>query len=301
MRAALVAAALVAAGCRPDFGAPASLVTAPRLLAARAEPAEDAPGATVTLKAEVAARDGPITPVLGWSLCLTPRPMAENGAVAAACLAPDGTTPLGVTAGPLAVTLPVDGCRRFGPELPPQAPGEPPLEPRAPDVTGGYYQPLRIDFAGATIAAVRIHCALAGASLAVAADFDARYHDNRNPTLTPLSATVDGQPVALDRLPAGRAVALAVGWTDDSAETYPVLDPVAQALVDHREALTVSWFVSAGALADERSGRGEADPATTVSNQWRAPATAGTAHLWVVLRDARGGVDFVAYELGVVP
>ena len=39
-----VAVAALAAGCRPDFGAPTSLVTAPRLLATRAEPAEAAPG-----------------------------------------------------------------------------------------------------------------------------------------------------------------------------------------------------------------------------------------------------------------
>jgi hypothetical protein len=296
-----VAAAALAAGCRPDFGAPTSLVTAPRLLGTRAEPAEAAPGQTVTVSALAAAPDGPLSPALAWSLCSTPRPISENGAVAASCLAPDGTQPLASSAAPLPVMLPSDGCRLFGPDLPPQLPGQPPLQPRAPDVTGGYYQPLRVDFAGATIAEVRLRCSLSGASADQAADFAARYHANRNPTLTALTATVAGQPVALDQLPAGRVVTLHTGWTADSPETYPVLDPVTTTLVDHREALTVSWFASSGSFADERSGRGEDDPALDVSDAWTAPSTPGPVHLWLVLRDARGGADFATVELTVVP
>ena len=41
-------------------------------------------------------------------------------------------------------------------------------------------------------------------------------------------------------------------WTADSPETYPVLDPVTTTLVDRREALTVSWFASAGSFANRR-------------------------------------------------
>ena len=104
-------------------------------------------------------------------------------------------------------------------------PGEPPLQSRAPDATGGYYQPVRADLAARRrIALARIRCALAGASFDVAAEYAATYMSNRNPTLTPLAAFVDGAPVALDAIAAGSVVTLAAGWTDDSAESFPVLD-----------------------------------------------------------------------------
>jgi len=67
-------------------------------------------------------------------------------------------------------------------------------------------------------------------------------------------------------------------------------------LVDHREAIRVSWFVSAGALAADRTGRGETEIETfaddvcttpdagparptcgscsaTAAAAWRSPAT----------------------------
>lgn len=297
--AALAVAAAWLGGCQPGF-APLSLVTAPRVVAVQSDPAEQSPGSGVTLRAFVVGPDGAETPPLAWSLCRTPTPATENDAVDPSCLAADGTTALGTTPAALPVTMPGDACRLFGPDAPPPMAGQPPPEPRAPDVTGGYYQPVRVVLGdAATIAPVRVRCALAGASMDVAAAFAARYTPNINPTLTPLSATVDGQPVALDALPAGRDVTFTVGWSEGSPETYPVLDPQAQVLVDHREAMTVSWYVTAGTLAAERSGRGEDDAALTTDDVWTAPATPGPAHLYVVLRDSRGGVDFAAYDLAV--
>jgi len=72
-------------------------------------------------------------------------------------------------------------------------------------------------------------------------------------------------------------------------------------LVPHRESMRVSWFASAGSFEHEVTGRDEGDLATTTDNSWSAPATAGPVHLWIVLRDSRGGVDFAAYELQVAP
>ena len=34
-------------------------------------------------------------------------------------------------------------------------------------------------------------------------------------------------------------------------------------------------------------------------NNWRAPAAAGPVHLWVVLQDSRGGLEFAAYVVDV--
>jgi hypothetical protein len=159
---------------------------------------------------------------------------------------------------------------------------------------------VRVDLEGApAIALARIRCALAGASFEVASEYAATYANNRNPTLTPLAAFVDGAPVALDAIAAGSVVTLAAGWTDDSPESFPVLDPLSQTLVTHREAMTVSWLASDGALAAANSGRAEDDAALFTTTTWTAPSTPGTAHLFVVLHDSRGGVDFGAVDATV--
>ncbi|MCU1277656.1 MAG: hypothetical protein JWM53_1202 [bacterium] len=291
---------LLAAGCRPDFGAPLSRVSSARVAAVKLEPAEAAPGATVTATAFVVSPDGAAMPAIAWSLCLAPKPTTVNDVVDPSCLQPGGTSALGSSAAPLPVTLPSNGCRLFGPDTPPQTTGQPPAQSRAPDVTGGYYQPLRLDLDGApTIALARIRCALAGASFDVAAEYAAEYAANRNPSLTPLAAFVGGTPVALDAIDAGSVVTLAVGWTAESVESFPVLDPAAQRLVTHREAMTVSWLASDGTIASANSGRGEDEAALFTTTTWTAPPAAGVVHLFVVLRDSRGGVDVAAWDAQV--
>ena len=159
---------------------------------------------------------------------------------------------------------------------------------------------MRADLDGApAIALARIRCALAGASFEVASEYAATYVDNRNPSLTSLAAFVDGAPVALDAIAAGSVVTLAVGWSDDSPESFPVLDPLSQTLVTHRESMTVSWLASDGVLAAANTGRAEDDAALFTTTTWTAPATAGVAHLFVALRDSRGGVDFASYDVTV--
>lgn len=303
MRRAVIILVLLA-GCRPDFGAPLSLVTAPRLAAVRFEPAEAPPGASVTATAFVVSPAGASTAAPGtpidWSLCLVPKPTTDNDVVDPSCLQPGGTTPLATTAASLPLLLPSNACRLFGPDTPPQTAGQPPAQPRAPDVTGGYYQPLRAELDGAaTIALARIRCALAGASFDVAAAYAAEYTSNRNPSLTPLMAYVDGAPVALDAIAAGSVVTLAAGWSADSPESFPVLDSAAQALSTEREAMTLSWMATDGVIAATNSGRAADDPALFATTTWTAPSTPGVVHLFVVLRDSRGGVDFATFDATV--
>ena len=78
-----------------------------------------------------------------------------------------------------------------------------------------------------------------------------------------------------------------------------MLDPAAQALVMHREAMTVSWLATAGEIAAANTGRGEDDPALFTTTTWTAPSTPGPAHLFVVVHDSRGGVDFAAWDATV--
>jgi hypothetical protein len=78
------------------------------------------------------------------------------------------------------------------------------------------------------------------------------------------------------------------------------LDVASQSLVAEREWLRVSWFATDGAFAESATGRAAGDPATTTDDSWTAPSQPGPLHLWIVLRDARGGVDFQASDIQVV-
>jgi hypothetical protein len=112
---------------------------------------------------------------------------------------------------------------------------------------------------------------------------------------------VDEAPASLDSLPVGQRIRLAAAWSPDSAETYPVFGSVSQTIADHREALWLSWFATAGAFDDSVTGRGEDDTAVSTENGWQSPPTAGSVFLWLVLHDSRGGADFASYTLTVVP
>jgi hypothetical protein len=93
-------------------------------------------------------------------------------------------------------------------------------------------------------------------------------------------------------------VTLRASWTADSVESFPVFDRASRTLVDHREAIRVSWFVSAGALAEGRTGRDETETETFAEDVWTTP-DAGPAYLWVVVRDSRGGVAFAGYTVTI--
>jgi hypothetical protein len=299
------------AACKPDLGAPPSLIDDARFLAVTSDPPEAKPGDTVTLHALIArpegqvADDAPAT----WAICTTPHPVSQNNAVSDDCVF-EAQTSIPVRKLEVEATVPLDACARFGPDPPTPKPGEPPLRPVDPDPTGGYFQPVRAllqDTPGHYIAAFalpRITCNLADAPVDVAVDFRTRYVANTNPTIARVLLSTDGSTsVDADRaqVHAGAEVTLLVRWTAASAETYPVFDRVSRVLVDHREALRVSWFATAGALVHDHTGAAEDDPAEVTQNPWTAPTDPGVVHLWVVLRDSRGGTDVRGFEVDVVP
>ncbi len=296
MRAILpLVAALGALGCEPDLGDPASLITGTRILAVRGDPAEVNPGDAVAYRALVAAPGGTVPdPALQWAFCASPKPLTENDAVSVACLG-DGVRPIGGPSATAAAATPLDACSLFGPDTPPGN-----FRPRDPDSTGGFYQPVRVEL-GALVAfrLERVICDLPDAPIAVAVALAKSYSPNQNPTLAPLTAAIDGVAMPLDQLPAGASVQLATGWGAADAETFPVFDADTLSLVPQREALSVSWFVTAGTLGAEVTGSAGGDPAITTATTWLAPATPGPVHAWLVLRDSRGGVDFASYDLEV--
>ena len=67
-----------------------------------------------------------------------------------------------------------------------------------------------------------------------------------------------------------------------------------------REEMRVSWFATAGAFRDGRTGRTEAEAdEIETENVWTAPEQPGEVVLWVVLRDDRGGVTWQSYRMQV--
>jgi hypothetical protein len=290
---------LLLVGCTPEMGHPASLITSERIIGVRAIPAEAAPGDTVQYTSLVVSPSGTVDAedVL-WSLCNLRKPVDENTPVSQACLV--GELQESAQGEQVSIRTPSAACVNFGPLAPASTSGT--LRPSDPDATGGYYQPIRLNLGTEqAIFRERLHCDLAGASLLLSQEFRARYTANLNPTLLSLSALVGETPTDLSQLPASQRIRLVAAWTDDSAETYPVFDSASQILVDHREALWLSWFATAGAFDESTTGRGEDDRAAWTENTWQSPAVAGDVLLWLVLFDSRGGVDFASYTLTVVP
>ena len=292
-------ALLSLAHCAPEMGNPASLITQDRIIGVRTNPAEASPGDLVQYTSLVVSPSGAVPAQdLSWSLCNLRKPVAENTPVGQACL----TENLSQSAQGAAVSIqtPSSACVNFGPLAPPSKTGT--LRPSDPDATGGYYQPIRLDLpTEQAIFRERLRCDLAGASLLTAQEFRARYTANQNPTLLSVSALVGETPISLDAVPASQRIRLLALWSPDSAESYPVFDSASQTLVDRREALWLSWFVTAGAFDDSTTGREEIDPAAFTENAWQSPSEAEVVFLWLVLHDSRGGADFASYTLTIVP
>lgn len=294
-------AATLFGACKPDLGDRESLVTRTQVLAVRGDPPEARPGELARYSLLVATPDGPITTGADWAFCATPKLLTENGAASAACLK-DGVRPLASGAATIEAAVPADACSLFGPEI-----TSADLRPRDPDVTGGYYQPLRVSVpvggapAEATIAfgLERIACKLTDAAAEVTADFARRYVLNENPELGPLTITRDGAPVAALAVPRGARLTLRATWPEASAERYVVYDLASRSVVDRRETMRVSWFATAGTFESDRTGRSERELESFTENAWTAPNEPRTMHVFVVLRDDRGGVAFSTHELVV--
>jgi len=312
--ALLILVALSAAGCKPDLGAPPSLVTGPQILAIRGTPPEAAESATVTYDALAVDVTGTIAaPPFDWAQCLAPDPPANGNDVSSACLTiPDDAGP----APTFMAALPDDACMLFGPETPPPQKGQPPTRPADPDTTGGYYQPIRATWSADSgqqiaFALERILCRLANAPVDAAGQYASDYVPNQNPQLADLIFDPAGAATPLfsagqtamtpGTIAAGQTVTLQADWTDASTETFLVWDVVSLNLVLQQESLRLSWFASGGSFLHDASGRSATETETFTQNSWTAPDVAGPVHFWTVLRDDRGGIDFAEAEIDVTP
>jgi len=289
----LLCAAHVTA-CRDASDARSSSIETAQVLALEAEPPEAAPGEHVRYHVLAVDRGGEIDPAdFTLAYCRTPSAETENRVASDACAAsPEQAI---ATQGPDAdATVSSDACALFGPSAPAgvRAPD--------PDATGGYYQPLRVEENGAVAVGLqRIRCALPDAPIDITRAFEDRYVANHNPVLSPLSMSVGGKAVAPDAVPRGQELRLRVAWPEDAVERFVVYDRLTVALIEQREAMRVSWFATAGELAYDHTGRAGDDTSRIAENRWRAPTSAGRVHLFIVLRDSRGGTTHAAYTLEV--
>ena len=304
-RCGVVLLVVASAHCVPTLSGSDSLITGKRILAIKAEPAEAAPGVKVTFTTLVASPGGTVSGApIAWDFCTAPKPITDDNAVSNVCL---GSGELGGDAGPAVVSAgagpstaantPAKGCTMFGPDT-----GSTGFRPRDPDATGGFYQPLRAELSGApdAFALVRIKCDLPNADADEAAAFAKAYKLNKNTQLQPLVAKMNGSAVALGAIPAGARVTLEASWPAASAEKFAYYDPSSQTVTTQREAMQVAWYASDGSFDTESTGRASGDVATTSDDDFQAPADAKTTHVWIVLRDSRGGVDFGRYDLVTV-
>jgi len=312
----VLAPVALATACKPNLGSPPSLIETTRILAVRGIPAEAAEGEAVTYDVLAVNPMGRIqSPTVTWALCHDPKPPASANAVASSCVESPDDSPM--PSPTFKAPMPNGDCKVFGPQPPDVMAGKPPLRPQDPDVTGGFYQPVRANLTDGDVlerafALERLKCHLANAPADITAMFNMMIKPNQNPTLASVTLDPGGTPTALFELtptaaPAiptvapGMPVTLEAAWTDTTPESYPVFNIVTQVIDTHRESLSVSWFATGGSFEHDRTGRGEDETDLTTDNVWTAPMTPGVVHFWILLRDIRGGVDFAEAAAMVGP
>jgi hypothetical protein len=330
MKPLLLAVAALAGACSNDLPA-ASFIDKLRVLAVRAEPPEVAPGETTAL--DLLAVEPPLPQLDGGM----PQPLS---AVWLACALPVSTsspTPCGVGSGvvspPSCKDQPSAALCVIGTDL---------TASYAPDVgvlAGAASTQILVTVAIADTSSGAIgcladiannngrptnpdHCVVALKRLSVSDPAQRAGAVNHNPTLADFSASSPGGfKEALDDGNGAWLYAPAANkaeWTiiadrsDDAAEKKPD---------GTYEALTVSWFTTAGHLDGGRSlylPPGCTDPSkcadrlpeSGASTSWFAPTAAqaaavvdasGLAQFWAVIRDDRGGVGWRAGGLTLAP
>jgi hypothetical protein len=272
MKRALVALALVVAGCgKFDLGELA-LVQGLRVLGVHAEPPEVEPGQPVSLAAWVVdTRGGTID--VSWSACFLP----SNGIANDGCTDGSGNGLVGLGSGDQILTT--------APEIDPAILGP-------PDASYGVYLPIVVHVRanGDTVDSIyrlRVREVVApGCTLT--APFSPGCVPNGNPTLSTIDPLgPNSAPIAAHQ---NQEWALLARYQDGSDETYkvPSVDTP-----EVPERLTTQWFATAGTFPDMPVG-GTAVQKLTLDRD--LPPSGGTVDLWVVGHDERGGTDMIHYS-----
>ena len=298
---------LVGPACKPSVGPPISLIGGPSILAVKSVPAEVDPqgvlfptapityeALAVDLNGRVPGPSADITSPLLWATCIQPKPPTDTNSVSSGT---PGDSPSTYTA-----DAPSDACSLFGPSTPPVPQGQAPISPRAPDVTGGYYLPIRVELmvpkslqrvGMSTPDSIvgfqlqRIQCGLAGAPAPPIRKYNATYTINKNPVISslmmqqpgsnpvvaPQSGTA-GSPIPVTN---GQTISLTANWPADSVETYPAWDVINLVLAKYTESMRVSWYATSGSFEHDTTGVAGTQTATySPDNDIWTPTGAGT-------------------------
>lgn len=100
--------------------------------------------------------------------------------------------------------------------------------------------------------------------------------------------------------------ALEVDVVETDAESYNAVDDMGTPIVK-REQLTITWFFEGGEMHKERTSLvdGITDLTTLRTNSWRTPTVEeldhDTTRLYFVIRDSRGGLDWLTADLELRP
>jgi len=280
---------LMLGGCAPDETELAE-VSELRVLGVVADPPEAAPGAPIQLSLVAASPSGPVIDgSVRWSVCSLPKALSEPGFASAACI--DGADPaLPARSLSVSLSIPPEACARFG------GADDADLRPRDADDTGGYYQPVRAALAGAanpTLVRLRMLCPLRDAPIDLVKAYAERYRPNQNPAFDEVAAPEETG----DRIVApGAEISLAVRVSANAFERFVTYEHSSNQLVERTESLTVSWFVSAGELVENQVLVPEHGAVVT---HFRAPKKGGVVHVWVMLRDDRGGLNYRMQRLQI--
>lgn len=245
--------------------------------------------------------------------------------------------PLG-EGGATTATLPDEVCSLFGPLAPPREGDEEGGRPVDPDLSGGYYQPVVVGEGEATLGSIRISCGAPGLSNDGTIEFNRGYRPNENPSVGEVTAVVDGEervvvPGEPLRISRSSQVSFALAFPDcptealcgdglctagenstdcredcldaprgcEGAEEYLYGDVEAEQSVERSEVLEVVWLTTLGSFPIAQTEAETSDGRSSSSNDWTPPGEAGTAHLWFVVRDDRGGVGFQSIDIEVEP
>ena len=290
--AALIGCAGLSAGCGGDFSPP-SLVETVRVLGVRATPPylPTSPATTTTIEAKVVGVS-PGQPLCHtWGLCVLTT--QQNGQFS--CLAPELQLNLGTTATVevrfdqvLQLSLQAKDylvAQGLGGGGSQPAPNEPPPSQLIKLVFGIGERDAFADGCPKDISAFlaggcddRERCVIGSKSLRA---FTSGLEQHTNPTLTGMTIggqeSVDGVTLAV---PAGD-VELVPTWSADSIEPRPADGG------PKTESLLMSWFSTAGTYDKQRSFDDVPANGITLS------ATDEEVSVWVVVRDGRGGVDWL--------
>ena len=297
----LVGCVLVASatGCGGDF-APPSLVETVRVLAIRAQPPflPTTPSATTTLDAKVVGVGAGQALCHAWGLCL----LTTTQAGAFRCADPAlqlnlGTTPSVTVDFAQVMTLTLQ-AQAYAAKLGRSFTGGPPASDNpgaAPEsvpvtVLFGVGErdsfpagcPADIDAFLTTGCVDRERCVIGSKSLRA---FTSGLAQHSNPQLTDLKVGGASTTGATVIEAATGALNLAPTWSPDSREARP--DDGGAPI----EGLLMSWFSTAGAFAKQRSY--DAAPSNTLT----LGASDDIVTVWVVVRDGRGGVDWLERRL----